>query len=354
MSKKKFAIFLSYTNADDELAEGLQHLIEECLSQTKNLQLVFRAGDLRAIEGGSDWYPTTLAAVQASKICLALLTPNSLYHRPWLLYETGVAYATGSTRVIGLHANGIAPADVPTPLKRFQARGIETEKEITHLLKELGRLLKVSVSLKSRAVRAVADLAHSRGQRWDSVTPTLVAENAGSSPFNLEVALRIARSRVIVFGQNLQWAARSKEWQNSVVAFLKQQTGRQVDLVINDEREKEAVKAWAAVNPDLEHQYPFSVQLAESTKAFRSLGERCYTEKAEGFTLHAYPLVPFGATVIDPATGHGVIAIHPAVNHCAKPSERPQFLILRSSNPRLYNYYWRTFEFMLRYSEKLG
>ena len=121
VDRKRFGIFLSHTSEDKELALQLKAFLENALKPGIHERLVFCSSDVGDIEGGADWYPEIIAALRTSRLCLALLTPNSI-HRPWILYESGGAYAVfqrspTSRRLIPVLARGLTSSSVPAPFK---------------------------------------------------------------------------------------------------------------------------------------------------------------------------------------------------------------------------------------------
>jgi hypothetical protein len=350
----RHAIFLSHASEDRTLALRLQALLEACIRWIPNARLVFSTSDITAIEGGQDWYKAIVEAVRGSRACLALLTPNSIYSKPWVSYESGAAYATAFSgsdpkRVFGLLANGVTQRIVPAPLQPFQTRDLAQANQVAQLLKELAGFLGAECMIDEDILEGVVQLCSGHGQRWDSVEPVLVARSSDESPFNFEIALGCARQHVALFGQNLQRVARTESLQRAIIDFLKRGPERRVDLVICDVRNSKAVDAWSTLNPDLELTFPYRDQLEQSTTKFKELVETCRREHVATLAVKAHDLVPFGATAVDPITDDGVIGVHPMINHVAKAAERPQFLIRRRTNRDVFQHYWRALQWMLEY-----
>ena len=124
----KLPIFISHASEDAALASSLQSLIEAALRRRPSERLVFRSTDVSAIEGGADWYEAIINALRQSRICLSLFTPTSVY-KPWVIYESGGAYAIyrqKARKLIAVCAAGITPELVPSPLKRLQTRRLRS------------------------------------------------------------------------------------------------------------------------------------------------------------------------------------------------------------------------------------
>jgi hypothetical protein len=129
-------IFISHAVDDADLASSLQRVLEMAFDPPVQ---IFRSSDAAAIEGGADWYATILNELARSDVCLALLTPNSIYAKPWLPYETGGAFAlyrereAGQARLVALRARGVGPNIVPGPLQRLQSVDLSNEVALKKL-----------------------------------------------------------------------------------------------------------------------------------------------------------------------------------------------------------------------------
>jgi hypothetical protein len=356
-NRKRYGIFLSHAAEDKEFALGLKALLKKAVKPRRLEHLVFCSSDVGDIGGGEDWYPKIIAALRSSQLCLALLTPNSI-HSPWILYESGGAYAVfqrapTSRRLIPVIARGLTSSSVPSPFKKLQIRNLADSKEAYALISEIRVLLGRPMSLNAANVGNLVSLAAPDGRRWDTVEPTLVAKASDSSPFNVEHVLRIAKRRVVVIGQNLQWLAKSENCHDAIVKFLRKRRGQRIYILINDFRNGKAVSAWSNVNPSIDRDgYCYRTHVREATNKFIELKKRCLRERANGFTLHVRDLVPFGATIMDPEDSDGVIALQPLVNHGQKASERPQFLISKRNNPDIFEYYWRCLNELVRHGKQ--
>lgn len=122
----KFDVFLSYAEQDRELAEELKTEFARtgvsCFMAAKDLTV--------AIE----WQDAIRDALLASAKIMLLLTPRSI-NRPWVLLEAGAAWALKKPIVPALVQ--VAPDDLVDPIRKFQARMIETSGQRKALCKEL-------------------------------------------------------------------------------------------------------------------------------------------------------------------------------------------------------------------------
>jgi len=86
------------------------------------------------IEVSAEWQDSIRDALRGSKRVLVILTPRSI-NRPWVLMETGAAWALGKPLVPAL--SQVEPNQLIDPIRRHQARVIETTKQRRSLIAEL-------------------------------------------------------------------------------------------------------------------------------------------------------------------------------------------------------------------------
>jgi hypothetical protein len=112
-------IFISHDSRDAELAEALAKLLS---SVSCGMLKCFRSSDKKGSQGieyGLEWYPQLMSKLTSSAGVVCLLTERSL-HRPWILYEAGVAKGKLDTPVYGI-ALGITLSQANTgPFAQFQ------------------------------------------------------------------------------------------------------------------------------------------------------------------------------------------------------------------------------------------
>ncbi|MHB1423997.1 MAG: TIR domain-containing protein [Gemmataceae bacterium] len=121
-----FDIFLSYATGDSELAAELKELLEceglRCFMAEKDIPVA------------SEWQGIIRSALLGSKRILLLLSQRSL-NRPWVLMETGAAWALGKDLIPALVQ--VSPNELIDPIRRYQGRIIETIAQRKALVKEL-------------------------------------------------------------------------------------------------------------------------------------------------------------------------------------------------------------------------
>lgn len=122
----EFDVFISYAAGDSAIADELRNDLEnnglKCFMAEKDIQVA------------AEWQDSIRAALIGSKRVLVLLTPRSI-NRPWVLMETGAAWALGKVLIPAL--SHVAVNDLLDPIRRHQARVIETTAQRQSLVNEL-------------------------------------------------------------------------------------------------------------------------------------------------------------------------------------------------------------------------
>lgn len=122
----EFDVFISYATDDSAIADELRNDLEEnglkCFMAEKDIQVA------------TEWQDSIRAVLIGSKRVLVLLTPRSI-NRPWVLMETGAAWALGKTLIPAL--SQVSVKDLLDPIRRHQARVIETTAQRKALVNEL-------------------------------------------------------------------------------------------------------------------------------------------------------------------------------------------------------------------------
>ncbi len=125
-SSQNYDLFLSYAAADGAVARELKEQLEavglRCFMAEKDIGVAMQ------------WEAAIHAALLGSKRVLVLITPRSV-NRPWILLETGAAWALKKDLIPALVH--VSPQDLVEPLGRYQARVIETTAQRISLVKEL-------------------------------------------------------------------------------------------------------------------------------------------------------------------------------------------------------------------------
>ena len=122
----EFDVFISYAAGDSAIADELQKDLENnglnCFMAEKDIQVA------------TEWQDSIRSALIGSKRILVLLTPRSI-NRPWVLMETGAAWALGKALIPALSL--IDANELLDPLRRYLARVSETTAQRQSLVNEL-------------------------------------------------------------------------------------------------------------------------------------------------------------------------------------------------------------------------
>lgn len=122
----QYTIFLSYASGDAHLANELKNTFEE-----KGVQCFMAEKDITV---ATQWEMAIREALRASKYILLLLTPRSI-DRPWVLLETGAAWALEKDIIpVLVH---VEPEKLIEPIRRYQAWIIETTEQRMNLAEKL-------------------------------------------------------------------------------------------------------------------------------------------------------------------------------------------------------------------------
>jgi hypothetical protein len=122
-------VFISYTKEDSPIAKELHDDLKH-----SGLNCFMAEIDVPA---GLEWQETIQSALAASKQILVLLTHKSI-NQPWVLQEIGAAWVLRKPLIPALV--NVAPDDLRDPIRRYQARPIETPEQRKALVYELGRV----------------------------------------------------------------------------------------------------------------------------------------------------------------------------------------------------------------------
>jgi hypothetical protein len=122
----KFDLFISYASGDAAIAAEFREHAEQmgitCFMAERDIVVA------------SEWQDSIRAALLGSKRVLLLITPRSI-NRPWIWMETGAAWALGKPLIPAL--SHVEPNDLLDPIRRYQARTIETIAQRRALINEL-------------------------------------------------------------------------------------------------------------------------------------------------------------------------------------------------------------------------
>jgi TIR domain. len=121
-----YDVFISYASGDSALAMELKSDFEhhgwKCFMAEKDIPVA------------ADWQDTIRTALRRSQRILILLTPRSL-DKPWVLLETGAAWVLEKELIPVLVQ--VDPSRLVEPIRRYQARVIETTAQRMALVTEL-------------------------------------------------------------------------------------------------------------------------------------------------------------------------------------------------------------------------
>jgi hypothetical protein len=123
---KKYDIFFSYSNRDGGVARHLVAKLEEA-----GLSCFLAEKDIGA---GEQWENQIRDAINASERMVLLITPrakNSL----WVMVEAGAAWALQKSLIAALMF--VEPGELIDPIRRYQARLVETPEQTQALVNEL-------------------------------------------------------------------------------------------------------------------------------------------------------------------------------------------------------------------------
>jgi hypothetical protein len=125
----KYDIFISYSSDDSSIANELR---DSLISKGFNCFM-----SEKDIPSASLWEDKIWEAIHLSKKVLLLITPRSK-SRPWILLETGAAWALKKDLVPALMF--VTPQELIEPIQKYQARIIETSSQRELLINELTQI----------------------------------------------------------------------------------------------------------------------------------------------------------------------------------------------------------------------
>lgn len=126
-----YDVFISYSHKDEELAKELCQLLE-----AEGLECFMSGRDIRS---GDPWTEKIRNALVNAQEILLVITSDSIESK-WVLCEGGAGWALGKPMVPALLK--IEPDSLPEPIKRHQARKIETTAQKESLAKEIAERLR--------------------------------------------------------------------------------------------------------------------------------------------------------------------------------------------------------------------
>ena len=125
---EEFEVFISYATADSPLACEFKASLDRrgiaCFLSEKDIAVA------------DEWQDRVRTALLGSRRIMILVTPRSLM-RPWVLLETGAAWALGKPLIPALVQ--VSPSELGEPIRRYRPRTIETTAERESLIDEIAR-----------------------------------------------------------------------------------------------------------------------------------------------------------------------------------------------------------------------
>ncbi len=130
--KTKPTVFISHASEDEHLGRAWMELIQSIPGKA---EVPYLAEDMRrGIGSGEKWAENIDQALSDAEVTIAILTPSS-NNRPWILWESGVAY--GRDKVFVPISCYLDKDKINPIFQRFQARNVTTKEAAGELCKEL-------------------------------------------------------------------------------------------------------------------------------------------------------------------------------------------------------------------------
>jgi len=147
--RKKLILFISHATVDKKIAETIGREITYVFGKKI---FIFCTSIPGVIPVGEDWLADIEDKLKKSKVCLVLITSNSI-DRNWLWFELGAFWLKSKTRAIKIFplcTSDIDLSKIPSPLDRLQAITFRNKDEIDELFLELKRKFSISRWRKPR------------------------------------------------------------------------------------------------------------------------------------------------------------------------------------------------------------
>lgn len=132
------SVFISHTKDDAHIAQKLKYLLEDLNIPESR---IFVSSDNDSITAGSSWFASLMIALQGCKVCVSILTANSMY-KPWIAFETGVVYfrstISNNSEIKAIPCSaGIDLGKLISPYSQLQARNLSETKGVELLLNDI-------------------------------------------------------------------------------------------------------------------------------------------------------------------------------------------------------------------------
>jgi hypothetical protein len=124
-------IYIVHAATDAAIAAVLKSEMERLIGDR-----VFVASKPGVIPTGADWLREIQTNLRDATVFVVLLTPRSIV-RPWVWYESGVAWLSGR-RTLPVVAGGLDAGNIPYPLGASQALQLENPSHVEQLFLDVG------------------------------------------------------------------------------------------------------------------------------------------------------------------------------------------------------------------------
>ena len=125
-------IYLIHAATDGPIASALKADVERFAGDAR----VFVASNPGDIPTGADWLREIQTNLRGAQTFIILLTPRSVV-RPWVWYESGVAWLSGHL-TLPVVAGGLDASNIPYPLGAVQALQLDNVEHVAQLFRDLG------------------------------------------------------------------------------------------------------------------------------------------------------------------------------------------------------------------------
>ncbi len=350
MTARAPIIFIIHASADRQLALMLKGLLIEALQKGTAGLTVFCSSDFD-IKGGKRWFDQIMENLKLASACVAIMTPQSIYYSPWVAFEAGGAYLRFEinpkrSRLFPVCAYGIAGSNLPSPFKELQVRNLAAPKEVLTLCHELAQCIGKRTSKKPRRLITSLSAEAAKGSPyWSFVSPALVGQRQGSSPFSLESLLNQATRDVFCAGFNLFHIATTTHIKTELFNFMRNSPHRSVRILVSNPRKHRDFAAWRLVGSD------YLTDLQRSTRNFWGWIAEAKKQKLEGqLSIRLASFIALNVLGVDADTSNGQLVVTPAIFRKPLSVDRPHFWLSRARQPEVFCYYWDSYQELFRRS----
>ncbi|HEX8672409.1 MAG TPA: toll/interleukin-1 receptor domain-containing protein [Longimicrobium sp.] len=117
MAGLPYQIFVSHIHEERDLAIAIKNTIEDCFLGSVRVFVSSDTGDLRS---GDDWFERIAGTLREAQMVVLILSDVSI-SRPWINFEAGAAWFTGTHTVLPVCVGGMQISRLPPPFHRKQA-----------------------------------------------------------------------------------------------------------------------------------------------------------------------------------------------------------------------------------------